>query len=387
MKILYVVSRPLEINSSASIRNLATIIGLTELGHEVKLITTLPDVNHPNYNIIDIPSNLEVKYIKLNGTQKIASLFRRYKVLKPLRDYLHNYISNSSIYDNLLSIINFIDKIEINDDSFDLVISSSDPKSSHLFVHKLYEKKLLEITPWIQIWGDPFSTDISIKNRKIRKKLYIEEKKLLVYPFEIIYLSKLTLDDQINLFKEFSNKMRYVPAPFKQISVYPKNSVDYNLLNILYSGDFNSTTRNILPLYEAVKKTMHKLVICGSSNIQLSEVNNINVLPRLSLDEVKKLEEKADILVHLSNLSGSQIPGKIYQYIGTNKPVLFILDGQVDKLSEIFLEYNRFVFCLNSIDSIFETLKNFQKLNSLVSNDVQDKFAPVNIAQEIIKFV
>ena len=45
MKILYVVSRPLEINTSASIRNRATIEGLVELGHNVNIITTEPDEN------------------------------------------------------------------------------------------------------------------------------------------------------------------------------------------------------------------------------------------------------------------------------------------------------------------------------------------------------
>ena len=46
MKILYVVSRPLEINTSASIRNRATILGLVENGHTVDLFTTEPDRNH-----------------------------------------------------------------------------------------------------------------------------------------------------------------------------------------------------------------------------------------------------------------------------------------------------------------------------------------------------
>ena len=46
MKILYVVSRPLEINTSASIRNRATIEGLVELGHNVNIITTEPDEKH-----------------------------------------------------------------------------------------------------------------------------------------------------------------------------------------------------------------------------------------------------------------------------------------------------------------------------------------------------
>lgn len=50
MNILYVVSRPLEINTSASVRNRATINGLIELGHNVTIMTSSPDVNHDAYD-------------------------------------------------------------------------------------------------------------------------------------------------------------------------------------------------------------------------------------------------------------------------------------------------------------------------------------------------
>ena len=85
--------------------------------------------------------------------------------------------------------------------------------------------------------------------------------------------------------------------------------------------------------------------------------DNITVNERLPWDKVQELEKKADILVHLSNLRGSQIPGKIYQYSGTNKPILFILDGDINKIKEQFEAYNRYVFCLNNLMNIQKTVE------------------------------
>ena len=50
MRILYVVSRPLEINTSASVRNHATISGLIQNGHQVTLVSASPDKNHEAYD-------------------------------------------------------------------------------------------------------------------------------------------------------------------------------------------------------------------------------------------------------------------------------------------------------------------------------------------------
>ena len=79
MKIIYVVSRPLEINTSASIRNRATIEGLVELGHSVNIITTKPDPKHINYDSSINSPNIETTYLKLGGVQTVAKVGRRFR--------------------------------------------------------------------------------------------------------------------------------------------------------------------------------------------------------------------------------------------------------------------------------------------------------------------
>lgn len=385
MKILYVVSRPLEINTSASIRNRATIEGLVELGHNVNIITAKPDEKHINYDSSIKNPNIETVYLKLGGMQTAARVGRRFRFLKPLKKIVYNHLVKADIYDNLKGITNYVDKLGISDEDYDLIISSSDPKSSHLFVNKMFEKKLISKTPWIQIWGDPFLSDITRKNKSLNKKIKKEEHKLLNYAAKVIYVSYLTLEEQKNIYPTYAKKMDYIPVPYIKEEIYPKVDLEKKRLTFLYCGDYHSNVRNIKPLYHAIKETKHRLIICGNSDIKLENTENISIYPRMNYEKIKKLERESDILVHLSNLSGTQIPGKIYHYSGTNKPILFIIDGDKQKIINMFAKYNRYIFSDNfvlDLNKVFLNISNDKYKETLFS--IGD-FNPSNIAQKIIK--
>ena len=99
------------------------------------------------------------------------------------------------------------------------------------------------------------------------------------------------------------------------------------------------------------------LVICGGSNSPLNSTDAVRVTGRVPYSVTREVEENADILVFLANRSGAQIPGKVYQYAGTNKPVLFILDGEAQALRTQFEHYGRFVFADNSPESILQGIR------------------------------
>lgn len=352
MKILYVVSRPLEINTSASIRNRATIMGLIENHCDVTVFTTEPDINHEAYDDSLSLKGVNVKTVKLGGNQSVARIGRKLFFLKPLKKLLYKIMSKHDIYDNLKGIVNYVDEIDIEKDNYNLIISSSDPKSSHLFVETLLKNKGEFFNgKWIQIWGDPFLGDISRQDSKKNISLIkSEEKRLLSEADSVVYVSELTLEQQKNNYPDSAFKMRYLPIPYVEKRIYKlQNLCEKDTIEIVYLGDYNSNIRNINPIYNAVKemKNIH-MTICGGSDHPVSSCDNITIYGRVSYKVVKELEEKADILVHLSNSSGSQIPGKIYQYAGTNKPILFILDGNEELLRKQFDKYDRFCFAENS---------------------------------------
>ncbi|NOU64529.1 hypothetical protein GC096_10860 [Paenibacillus sp. LMG 31461] len=386
MKILYVVSRPLEINTSSSIRNRATIEGLLKIGHEVDLITTEFDKNHSNYDQSLSYSNLNVSYLKLGGIQDIVKLSRKFKVIQPLKKLAYNLIKYFEIYDNLKGVVDYVtkDKIDITDNKYDLIISSSDPKSSHLFVRKMFERRLVSKTPWIQIWGDPFLSDITRSNKLLNSKIKKEEKKLFEYANKIIYVSKLTLNEQKMIYPNYAIKMDYVPIPYVKEEIYPNRDSFKENLTFLYSGDYSSKIRDIQPLYDAINNSRHSLIICGLSDINIESTDRIKVYPRVSFEKTKEFEKKCDVLVHLSNIEGTQIPGKIYQYSGTNKLILFILDGQKETLLKTFNNYNRYVFADNNKNEIFEKITRIENKEFENTKFIVEDFCSENIVSKII---
>ena len=381
MKILYITSRAVEINTSSSIRNLATISGLVELGHDVSVVSINPDKNHPAFDeSMHIPVKAKQLYFELNGMQSMKKISRKLKILNKIRVLAYKIYNKHELYDNLKGIIKYVNCVDVS--NYDLVLSSSDPKSSHLFAEKLLENCSKKVK-WIQIWGDPFASDITQRNKKLFSKIKNEEARLLSKADRIIYVSELTLLSQKNIYEEQASKMFYVPTPILKLSTSKK--VKNNSLELLYAGDYGSHIRNIKPLYEAVQEfpSNTHLTICGNSDFSLKNSDNITILPRQGLGKVKELEEKADILVQLSNLRGSQIPGKIYQYSGTNKPILYILDGDEELIVNMFGKYNRYDFCQNDKDSIIKVIKKIVS-SDMIREPVAD-FDKTKIAQRIIE--
>lgn len=383
MNILYVVSRAVEINTSASIRNHATIMGLIENGHQVTVVSAQPDSNHTAFDKSLTINGAKKIYFKLGGLQSIAKVGRRWTFLNRIKPLAYQILYGNEIYDNMKSIVNFIYEIDMT--KYDLVISSSDPKSSHLFVDKLLEISNKKI-PWIQIWGDPFADDITRSDNKNMARVEREESRLLSKADKIIYVSKITCETQKLRYSQNKQKMFYLPIPYyRQRRAGKAFPVFYKGVKLCYCGDYGSHIRNLKPLYEVVKELGMKLTVCGMSDLELKSLNGIQIFPRQNALRIREIEMESDVLIHLSNLSGTQIPGKIYQYVSTDKTILFILDGNKQALQDIFSGYNRFIFVENNKEAIKNALENICSLRENVSNEPVQYFSAKNIAKDLIK--
>jgi hypothetical protein len=374
MKILFVVSKSVEVNTSASIRNSAVMSGLMELGHSVTLVSTMPDKKSEYYDDSLLPEGTKVIYLDNGSSQKIVDWLKRNTLLKPLKRVVSKHKSATEIYDSQKWIINHIS--EVNFDDYDCIISSSDPKSSHLFVYegmiKSAERFGERKKKWIQIWGDPFLGDVSIANIQGRDEIYNEEKKLVAVADLVYYVSTATLEAQKKNYPESADKMKHIPIPYLRKRIFKLRDLQTaKSIELCYCGDYPSSYRDIRPLYDAVNSMdgTH-LTICGTSDVKLNETDKVTIMPRQEHRKIEEIEEKADILVHLSNSSGTQIPGKIYQYSGTNKPILFILDGEKEKTCSMFEKYNRFVFTENCVESIKNSIREIRSR--------ANKWVPVN---------
>lgn len=380
MNILFIVLRSVEINSSTSIWNNAVINGLIQNGHSVDVLTLPADKNHSNYDESLTNKNCNIIEIRTSSVQMIANIARKNKFTNKIRGIAYHIRKDFQVYDIGSSYINSIDNIKLKDEKYDLMISSSDPKSSHLFGLEYKNKKNITI-PWIQLWSDPFVGDITSNSNWMKRKIRKEEEKLLNHATKIIYISELLKNDRAKLYPKCAKKMFFYPIPFLEPRI--GKSEKKREFTFVYCGDYFSKVRDIIPLYEAIRETNHRLIICGNSDVKLKETPNIKIYPRVSYQKVMQIENKADVLVHLSNLSGIQIPGKIYQYSGTEKRILFILDGNINEIKKEFSQYNRYTFSLNNKNALLYTMNNPNIWESC-NNEIINEFSPSYVAKKII---
>ena len=360
--LLFVRTRPLESNTSSSIRARSTVDLLYKCGYSVTVLTT--DVDFCGDEIryegvektIRIPMSGSYNYVRTanKGTQKKS-------IIQEIRNFVITKIK--SVYRKVI----VIDPLKLSVSKlglvlgqlapkYDVIVSCSDPKSSHLLAHEVI-KKGIKYDKFIEFWGDPLLLDISRKFYVPRLWVKHTEKKLLGRADLIYYVSPFTMEAQKALFVDYAEKMRCLVPAYQNVRIAtPVREIK----KIGYFGDYFSSIRNILPLYNAVRKTKYKLAIYGASDVELQEVDNITVHGRIPREEMIRIEDDTDLLVCLCNNSGTQIPGKIYQYAATNKPILLIKDGDVD-LELFFGQYNRFVFAENNEESIINALSEIDE--------------------------
>jgi glycosyltransferase involved in cell wall biosynthesis len=401
MKLLLVFGINIQRNSSVSMANIAYIRGFILNSCEVTVI--MPDCleSEKDQSII-LPSKASYIFVQsekkwIDGVKRIKpnqlnqdiskkNKFEivRYKIYRLLARIKNKLINQKSIYGVHEEYIRNISKIKINE-KYDYIISMSSPPAAHEAAYRLINSSKIQYEKWCQLWQDPWYYDLYLnKNKEILTK----EKELLACADKIIYVSPLTCNYQKQYVKEFAEKMswEYLPC-YKESSQKNDINVDHNDITIGYFGEYYLKTRNIIPLHKAILNQNVKFIVCGNSDYIIESTDKIKSLARVSYNRVEKLQEECDVLVSLSNLTGGQIPGKLYQYAGTNKYVLFILDGtpeEVQELYKIFSKYSRFVFCENDTESIEKAILKIKNNSVKTENYPVYDFNPYVIVSKIL---
>lgn len=378
MKILFVSSAPLEYSASANMRNIALLKGFQELGNEIYTLTPEIQKESPKYDATLCTIDFKKRYwIQLNQIHSKVTIKGNKK--NKIKNIVYKFLMKFKIYDFRSNLAN---KKIIIDEKFDIIISSSDPKSSHLIAESLIKNNPGITKKWIQYWGDPFAADINNKSFVPNYFIKKEENRLLSQADCVVYVSPFTLDKQKNIYPKNSQKMIFLPIPYQEKIFYDKKKNKEVYLG--YFGDYFSGNRNILPLYNAIKQMKEqKLFICGNSDIKLEKKENIEVNERQTIQKIRELEAQSNILICVCNKKGTQIPGKIYHYAATNKPILIITDGDYAiKITQYLEAYDRFVICKNTEEDILNSVKKI--INEKKEYNPSTQLEATNIASQII---
>lgn len=386
MKILFIAGQAIKSNSSVTMMNVAYIQGLVETGNYVKVITSrLPENHIAQDNGFELPKEVDIEEYSISPTfDALSNKKVKNHKFKSVKNLLRKIYNNFSIYGTQKAWVNNVERFS-DEEYYDLIISSSDPKHSHLFAKYLIEKGKVRYGKWVQLWGDPMYLDITRKRNLLNHRLYKEEENLISSADKIIYVSPFTAEKQKELFPQQRNKIDYILIPYFSIDNHLSNNIERNKMTFGYFGDYHSEVRNLDPLYDAALETGVNMVVRGNSDNPAKSINKINIGSRIPIKELNEIEKNTDVFVHLCNLTGTQIPAKVYYYSGTTKPILFILDGDSAKIKEFYSKYNRYVFCENNKEDIIKAI------NKIRNNDypkemmrVVDELSPAFIVKDLL---
>lgn len=392
-KILVVVDTDLSDDNSASLCHTAYIRGLVDSNNYVTVICVTPSANRYDFKVDgakylfisdenwlvkrarekrknDSPKQTEVK--KSSSKRNFKKTFK-YEI----RQIFIKAFGATTTWKKRVLDLKF-------DDGFDVLLSLSSPPTSHIVAGEMMKKGKINIKKWCQIWEDPWSTDLYNVDQSIAKK----ENRILSSAQKVLYVTPLTLERQKKLFPLNANKMGWLPLPtyYEELS----ETKSHSDLRYGYFGQYYPNVRNLQPAYEALNCMKKDFTICGEPHGLFAKTETTHIYPRITPEELKKIEQETDVLVFVCNLGGGQIPGKIYQYSGTQKWILFILDGneyEINVIRDYFKKFNRYVFCNNNRDDIIRAINTIESgsVNG-VENARVAFFSADNIAREIIQY-
>ena len=406
MNILYVTGSCLTRNTSANMSHNGYVKGLLENGHNADIIMAkeswgeedkaLPRWESARYFEYDSVSfadrlrkrvghTLSAQTVETSSEDKTAVKKQRTSIKATIRSVAKNSFYRIFRPDDIYPLeAKWLQTARTfkGTKKYDVVISNSSPAASHKLVALLTENHSILYDRWIQIWEDPWYFDLYGGHSLDIKK---EEHSLLQQAQEICYVSPLTCMYQKEYFPDCADKMRCVPLPFFEFEKSINNTPYPEETAFGYFGDYYSHTRNLMPFYEALMDLGFNGYIYGDTDLSLSATKEIQVSGRVTLDILSGIQANTQILVHLCNLKGGQIPGKIYHYSATNKPILFILDGTEKEQAMIyrfFSKFNRYYFCKNEKNEIEKTMKKIVDENKTFQE--VDAFSPKYVVKELL---
>ena len=339
-KILYITSSFTK-KGSASIRNFSLVEGFLENNCQVEVLTQKWPSNMEDESLNNRVKNLDIVVYKdyvdilfkifsqkevLEKRNKFLYFFWNMKIFKIIRIAVKNIIFYPDL--DMEWIRKYNKNIEYS--KYDLIISSSDTKTSH-YIGRIIKRKYNKT--WFTIWGDPWFDDKGTKG--IKKVIaYFSEKKILKAADKNIYVSYPTSLQMKKRFKSLSNKIYFFPRTYLDTIISDHKPKE--CINILYAGSiyYGRNITNIISSIENYNMLHEKKIILNIYGIleeslkkKILMKKDIKVNEPIPYEELKEIIKENDILLFLSNgKNTTQIPGKIYDYFGTDKVILALFE-------------------------------------------------------------
>jgi glycosyltransferase involved in cell wall biosynthesis len=228
-----------------------------------------------------------------------------------------------------------------------LIISSATPYSSHLIA--LWAKALFRV-PWIADFGDPWVIEPGVVRGALRRRLELAMERRVVQKADAITWATSTTQEAYQaIYPDKAKQMHVVYMGYRPEDYLARNAKrESKAVTLTYAGRINPEHRDssrLLELISALNRLGHyQLQVAGADLEEFarssakSDVRNIVIMNSLPHLQFVDLLMSSDVLVLLGNRTPLQVPGKLFQYLGTGKPILYIknmADTERDEIEEI----------------------------------------------------
>jgi glycosyltransferase involved in cell wall biosynthesis len=293
----------------------------------------------------------------------------------------------------------------VKNGQFQAIITTGPPHSLHLIGLKLHQVYNI---PWLADFRDPWSKwefldslpmlpMVRVRHEKLEQKILLEAN-------AVTTISPCFKQD----FEKLANRKTYLLTNgFDEEDLpvnWEKKCPPKDRLEIVYTGAIDAI-RNPIPfliafkkafLNKSEKKVSMRFVGKVSEGIKKMVQEDTWMAEHIQMDGYVSHEKVFDyyatahllllILTHTKNAKGN-IPGKIFEYMATGRPILALGDPQGDAANILHTSGAGKVFAHTDIEGIYNFLANFSpKQKFLPSTDIQ-KYSRKNLTFHLVEIL
>ncbi len=371
---------------------------LSSKGWKIDVLTIYSFPNHPNYDpnlLEDMPNEVRIfrtypgvmhhlsslLLSKTSNGQQFASLDKRASFRQTVGKLLFKtfekglraiFIPDEAIGWLPLALIK--GKKLIKENSYDAIISSGFPFTCHIV--GFFLKWFSGGKPWIADYGDPWVNNPSFHSPNWRS--FIDERiesRLLKTVNMVIVTTDRTKEHYLNLYPFIKPEdIKVITQGFSHEAFNGASAEITDKFRIVYTGMFYKAGEPFV-FFDALKYVKEiwkdlEVIIAGNmpndkyrryaENNGLSEiVHFIGFVPQ---KRALSLQKGASLLLLIGPSGGIQVPGKTYEYIAAQRPILSIKIDNYDIASTVVERLKRGISVENNLQKISESIIHLYNL-------------------------
>lgn len=393
LKILLVAKRFPPIMGSHGRRVLEFVKYINNLGCKLDVLTGSIESNFPIYDLSslkDIPDSIGIfrVYPGIGIKLRYSNVFleccsgkmgKKENVIMSISKYVLHLVNESNIvflFDWTLFAIK--KGIELTKRyGYNLMISSGDP-TDHLvaYIIMLFKKNMI----WIIDYGDPWVFAPGYMTEHTKLKFIIDhflERSFLNLANVIVVTNEETKKSYLDHYPFLdAEKVKVIPMgvdfrPFIETEIQ-----HHKKFRVIYTGCIY-TNENIIPFLKAVKALTKLDKIKENCEILFfGHIDDIykDLVRREGLDgiisfcgfipynQIIRVIRNADVLLSFGAIGGVQVPGKLFDYIGGMRPILWIKSDELDPALRYLEDIDYAIIADNNCKNLYYELLRLYNL-------------------------